>query len=381
MLHMKNINLENKRVFIRLDLNVPLDGEKIISSERIDRALPTIQLALKKNAKIILASHLGRPKEGCYDKKLSLLPVFKYLKKKLYGTNIIFYKKYLEGINVESNQIVLLENVRFNYGEITNDIELSKKYANLCDIFIMDAFATAHRIEASTYGICNFVKKSCIGPLLYSEIKILKNILNKPKHPIVTIVGGAKVSTKIKLLSSLLKITDTMLLGGGIANTFISIFHSVGKSLHEKNFKNKAKILFDTNKIILPVDSRVSTSYSINATATIKPVSNILPHEEILDIGNETIKNYKSIIKQANTILWNGPMGVFEFPNFRRGTEEIAKSIAYCAAYSVAGGGDTIAVINLFNLYNNISYISTGGGAFLEFIENKTLPILEKLKN
>ncbi|VFP83767.1 phosphoglycerate kinase [Buchnera aphidicola] len=380
MLHMKDLNLENKRVFIRLDLNVPLKNNKIISSERIDRSLPTIKLALKKNAKIILASHLGRPKEGQYDKKFSLFPVFKYLKKKLPEVNITFSKKYLEGINVNTHQIVVLENVRFNCGETDNNIDLSKQYANLCDIFVMDAFATAHRIESSTYGICNFVQKSCIGPLLYSEVKTLKNILNKSKHPIVTIIGGAKVSTKFNLLSSLLKITDTMLLGGGIANTFISLFYPIGKSLYEKNFQNKAKTLYKTKKILLPIDSRVSTSYSIDSIATIKSVSNILPHEEILDIGNKTVQKYKKIIQQAKTILWNGPMGVFEFPNFSKGTEEIAKSIANSTAFSVAGGGDTIAVIDLFNIYKKISYISTGGGAFLEFIENKTLPILEKLK-
>ncbi|VFP79289.1 phosphoglycerate kinase [Buchnera aphidicola] len=381
MIHMKDIDLENKRVFIRLDLNVPIKNKKIISSERIDRSIPTIKLALKKNAKIILASHLGRPKEGQYEKKFSLFPVFEYLKKKLSGIKITFSKNYLKGIKIKSNEIVVLENVRFNYGEIKNNIDLSKKYSNLCDIFVMDAFATAHRIESSTYGICDFVKKACIGPLLYSEIKILKSIFNKPLHPIVTIVGGAKVSTKFKLLNTLLKITDTMLVGGGIANTFISIHYSIGKSLYEKSFQEKAKELCETNKILLPVDSRVGKSYSIKSESKTKSISNILPNEEILDIGDKTIENYKKVIKKAKTIIWNGPMGVFEFPNFRKGTEKIAKSIANSSSFSIAGGGDTIAVIELFNLKNKISYISTGGGSFLKFIENKTLPILDKLKN
>ncbi|MGI4816591.1 MAG: phosphoglycerate kinase [Janthinobacterium lividum] len=380
MLHMQDINLNNKRVFMRLDLNVPLNNGKITSSERIDRAIPTIKLAFKKNAKIIIASHLGRPKEGQYDKKFSLFPIFKYLQKKLYGINIIFLQDYLQGVSLESNQIAVLENVRFNQGETKNNEKLSQKYANLCDIFIMDAFATAHRVESSTYGICSFVKKSCIGPLLYSEIKTLKRIFHKSQHPITTVIGGAKVSTKFKLLSSLLKITDNMLVGGGIANTFISTFYSVGKSLHEKNFKKIAKKLYETKKIFLPVDSLVSTSYSITSTAQEKLISNIMSNEEILDIGNITIQNYTKKIQQAKTIIWNGPMGVFEFPNFRRGTQKIAQSIANSTAFSIAGGGDTIAVIDLFNLKTKISYISTGGGAFLEFIENKTLPILKKLK-
>ncbi|WP_075434046.1 phosphoglycerate kinase [Buchnera aphidicola] len=380
MIHMKDIELTNKRVFIRLDLNVPIDKNKITSSERIDRSIPTIQLALKKNARILLASHLGRPKEGEYNKRFSLFPVFQYLKKKLPTVDIIFSQNYLNGIQIQPNQIVLLENVRFNCGETKNNTHLAKKYAQLCDVFVMDAFATAHRVESSTHGICDFVKTACIGPLLYSEIKILKNILNKPKRPMVTIIGGAKVSTKFKLLSSLLKITDTMLVGGGIANTFISLFHSVGKSLHEKNFHKQAKKLYSSNKILFPSDSRVSTSYSEQAQATVKPISQISDNEEILDIGDKTIDNYEKIINTAKTILWNGPMGVFEFPNFRKGTEKIARAIANHSALSVSGGGDTIAVIDLFDLKKKISYISTGGGAFLEFIENKTLPVIERLK-
>ncbi|ABJ90740.1 phosphoglycerate kinase [Buchnera aphidicola] len=379
-MYMKNINLKNKRVFIRLDLNVPIYKKKIISTERIDRSIPTILLALKKNAKIILASHLGRPKEGIYNKNFSLFPVFEYLKKKLPKININFSKDYLNGINMKNNHITVLENVRFNRGETKNDINLSKKYANLCDIFVMDAFATAHRIESSTYGICNFVKKSCIGPLLYSEVKILKKILYNPLRPMVTIVGGAKVSTKFSLLKSLLKITDYLLVGGGIANTFISTFYPVGKSLYEKNFQKKAINLYKTKKVFIPIDSRVSSKYSIKSEAIIRPTSKILPNQQILDIGDKTIKKFQEIIKKSKTILWNGPMGVFEFPNFRIGTEKISKTIANSNCFSVAGGGDTIAVIDLFNLKKKISYISTGGGSFLKFIEEKTLPIIEKIK-
>lgn len=380
MIHMKDINLNNKKVLIRLDLNVPIHNKEIISSERIDRSIPTIQLALKKNAKIMLSSHLGRPQEGVYNKKYSLLPIFKYLKSKLPKENIIFSKDYLNGIDIKPKQIVLLENVRFNIGEKNNSSILSKQYASLCDVFVMDAFATAHRIESSTYGICDFVKKACIGPLLYSEIKILKKILKKPKRPMLTIIGGAKISTKFKLLHSLLKITDTMLVGGGIANTFISTFFSVGKSLHEKNFQKQAKKMYETKKIILPVDVKVSTSFSIHALSKKKSITKILPNEEILDIGNKTIKIYKKKIKEAKTILWNGPMGVFEFLNFRKGTEKIAQAISKSNGFSIAGGGETISVIDICNLKSKISYISTGGGSFLKFIENKTLPIIDKLK-
>ncbi|VAX76711.1 phosphoglycerate kinase [Buchnera aphidicola] len=380
MLYMKDIDLNNKKVFIRLDFNVPIKGNEITSSERIDRSIPTIQLAIKKNAKIILASHLGRPKEGTYNKKYSLFPVYQYLKKKLPKINIIFCKDYFDNpIQIKSKQIIVLENVRFNIGETKNNITLSKKYADLCDIFIMDAFATAHRIESSTYGICDFVKTACMGPLLHSEIKILKKILYQPLRPMVTIVGGAKVSTKFQLLHSLLKITDTMLVGGGIANTFLSTRYSIGKSLHEKNFQKQAKKMLETKKISLPIDSRVKITDTVNSNPKIKSVSMIESNEEILDIGDQTIQKYKKIIKKAKTILWNGPLGVFELPNFRTGTAKIASYIANSSSFSIAGGGDTIAVIDLLNLKEKISYISTGGGAFLEFIEKQTLPIINRL--
>lgn len=380
MIEMKNLDLNQKRTFIRMDLNVPMQDNKIMSDERIIRSIPTIKLALKKNAKIIIASHLGRPKNYIYEKKLSLFPIFKYLQKKLPKVNIHFSKDYLNGININAGEIVILENVRFNHGEKENNIELSKKYANLCDIFVMDAFATAHRIESSTYGICNFVKIACAGPLLSSEVNILKRILNNPKRPMISVIGGAKVSTKFNLLKSLLNITDIMIVGGGIANTFISAYHSVGNSLHEPNFIDHAKELYKTKKIILPIDSKVGKTYSISSIATNKSTKKILEKEEIMDIGNKSIKNYIKIINTARTILWNGPLGVFEFPNFRKGTEKISKAIANSKALSIAGGGDTIAVIDLFKLKNKISYISTGGGSFLKFIENKTLPILKILE-
>lgn len=381
MIEMKDLNLHEKRVFIRMDLNVPIQNQCITSHERIDRSIPTIQLALKKHAKIIIASHLGRPKNYIYEEKLSLYPIYLYLKKLFPQIKIHFIKNYLNGFDLKAGEIVLLENVRFNDGEQENNKDLSKKYANLCDVFVMDAFATAHRIESSTYGICNFVDLACAGPLLSLEIKKLKKILKKPKRPMISIIGGAKVSTKFKLLKSLLKITDIMIVGGGIANTFISAYHPVGNSLHEENFKEKAKKLYASKKIILPIDSRVGKSYSSTTLATNKLVSEILNNEEIMDIGDKSITNYIQLIKNARTILWNGPLGVFEFPNFRKGTEKISKAIAESSAFSVAGGGDTIAVIDLFLLKNKISYISTGGGAFLKFIEKKTLPILKLLKS
>lgn len=379
MIKMKDLNLNKKRVFIRVDFNVPVQNKSITSYERINRSIPTIQLALKKNAKIIIASHFGRPLNYKYEEKLSLYPIYKYLKKIFPKQNIRFITNYLDGFEIKSGEIVLLENVRFNYGEKENNIELSKKYAKLCDIFVMDAFATAHRMESSTYGICKFVKIACAGPLLSLEIKTLKTILKNPKRPMISIIGGAKVSTKFNVLKKILKITDIMIVGGGIANTFISVFHSIGNSLYEKNFKKEAEDLYTSKKIILPIDSRVGTSYSISSLATNKLISEISDKEEIMDIGDKSIENYITLIKNARTILWNGPLGVFEFPNFRKGTEKISKAIAESTAFSVAGGGDTIAVIDLFKLKNKISYISTGGGSFLEFIEKKTLPILKLL--
>ncbi|CUR53266.1 phosphoglycerate kinase [Buchnera aphidicola] len=379
MNQMKDFNLNQKKILIRMDLNVPIHNGIITSHTRINKSIPTILFALSKNAQIIIASHLGRPQEGKYEKKFSLFPVFKYLEKKLKNVSMCFIKNYLNGIKKNNYSIIFLENVRFNIGEKQNNIELSKKYANLCDIFVMDAFATAHRKESSTFGICQFASKICAGPLLISEIKNLNIILLKPKKPLITIIGGSKVSTKFKLLKSLIKITDFLIVGGGIANTFIAINNNVGKSLYEPNFVQEAKKLLATQKIIMPLDSRVGTSFSNNTQSYVRKLNEIQNHEEIMDIGDQTIKYYQKIISKARTILWNGPVGVFEFSNFSLGTQKIAESIVQSKAFSVAGGGDTLSVIKLFNLKKKISYISTGGGSFLEFIEKGTLPVLSLL--
>lgn len=380
MITMDDLDLNGKTIFIRMDLNVPIYNNKITSYERIDRSIPTIELALQKNAKIIIASHLGRPKKNKDNKHLSLFPVFKYLKKKFYKEKVTFTDNYLQGIKIKNKEIIVLENVRFNTGETENNAYLSKKYANLCDIFVMDAFATAHRLESSTYGICEFVKQACIGPLLLSEIKILKKILLNPKKPMLAIIGGAKVSTKFNLLHSLMKVTDFMIVGGGIANTFLSIKNNIGKSLHEPNFKKQAANLYHSKKIFIPIDVCLKKDNQNQELRIIKPINKILDDEEIMDIGDQSINKYVKLIQKAKTILWNGPLGVFEIPKFRKGTEIIAQNIAESKAFSIAGGGDTISVINLLKLQNKISYISTGGGAFLKFIEHKTLPCIEKIK-
>ncbi|WP_425619595.1 phosphoglycerate kinase [Buchnera aphidicola] len=374
------ININNKRVLIRCDLNVPIENGIIQSDARILAALPTIELALQKNAKVIIMSHLGRPKEGLYTKKYSLFPIFEYFKKKFSNTKIYFSNNFLKDISLKAGEIAILENVRFNPGELNNSVILSKKYADLCDIFVMDAFASAHRKQSSTYGIGKFVKIACAGLLLIKEIDALKNALKNPKRPMVAIVGGSKVSTKFNVLHTLSKIADTIIVGGGIANTFLAIDHNIGKSLHEPNFIFEAKKLRDKYNIITPIDSRVGKKFCKTEKSTIKLTSNILKDEEIMDIGDQTIRKILNILKNAQTIIWNGPVGVFEFPYFRVGTEMIAKTIANSNAFSIAGGGDTLSVIDMFNIHNNISYISTGGGAFLEFIENNTLPVIKMLE-
>ncbi|MCW5196360.1 phosphoglycerate kinase [Buchnera aphidicola (Pemphigus obesinymphae)] len=380
MINLSDLDISNKRVLIRLDLNVPIKNNIIESESRILAALPTIEFALKKNAKVIIMSHLGRPKYEKYEKKLSLFPIYEYLKKKIKHTKVNFSNNYLSGVNINAGELLILENVRFNPGEKNNNISLSKKYANLCDIFVMDAFGTSHRIESSTYGIAEFAPIACAGPLLKSELKILSQALKNPQRPLIAIVGGAKVSTKFNILNSLTKIADTIIVGGGIANTFIAADYSVGKSLHEPEFINQAKILKENNNIIIPVDSRVGTHFSKNSPVTIKKINEIKKNEEIMDFGDQTIKNMIHILKKAKTILWNGPVGVFEFPNFRKGTQMLAMTIANSNAFSIAGGGDTLSVIDMFNIKKNISYVSTGGGAFLQFLEGNTLPTVKILQ-
>lgn len=377
---MTELNITEKRILIRSDLNVPIENGIIQSDARILAALPTIELALQKKAKVIIMSHLGRPKEGYYTKKYSLFPIFEYFKKKFNNTKIYFSNNFLDGIKLNPGEIALLENTRFNKGELNNDEQLSKKYSDLCDIFVMDAFGSAHRMQSSTYGIGKFVKIACAGLLLISEIDALKKALKKPKRPMVAIVGGSKVSTKFNVLNKLSKIADTIIVGGGIANTFLAIDYKIGKSLYEPDFVCEAKKLRDKYNIIVPIDSRVGKNFCKNEQAIIKSPDNIKEDEEIMDFGDESIKKIISIITQSQTIMWNGPVGVFEFPNFRKGTEMIAKTIANSNAFSIAGGGDTLSVIDMFNIKNNISYISTGGGAFLEFIEGKKLPAIQMLE-
>lgn len=380
VIKMTDLDLAGKRVFIRADLNVPVKDGKVTSDARIRASLPTIELALKQGAKVMVTSHLGRPTEGEYNEEFSLLPVVNYLKDKLSGP-VRLVKDYLDGVEVAAGELVVLENVRFNKGEKKDDEALSKKYAALCDVFVMDAFGTAHRAQASTHGIGKFADVACAGPLLANELEALGKALKEPARPMVAIVGGSKVSTKLTVLDSLSKIADQLIVGGGIANTFVAAQgHNVGKSLYEADLVEEAKRLLTTCDIPVPTDVRVATEFSETATATLKSVNDIKDEEQILDLGDVSAQKLADILKNAKTILWNGPVGVFEFPNFRKGTEIVANAIADSDAFSIAGGGDTLAAIDLFGISDKISYISTGGGAFLEFVEGKVLPAVAMLE-
>ncbi|MCW5197540.1 phosphoglycerate kinase [Buchnera aphidicola] len=378
---MTKINIQKKKILIRLDLNVPMQNNKITSYARIQASLPTIKLALKNKSKIMILSHLGRPTENKFQKKYSLFPIFKYLQTKIKNTNIYFAKNLNDKIKINYGEIIIFENVRFNIGEKENDIKLSKKYASLCDIFVMDAFGTSHRMEASTYGVGMFAKISCAGPLLISEIKSLQKSIKKPQRPLITILGGSKISTKFNILKKLAKISDTTIVGGGIANTFLAIKNNIGKSIYEKDFIKLAKKLIKKYNILIPIDSRTLNICNTKKIYSMKNSNLISDNEEIMDIGDKSIIKIIKIIKKARTIIWNGPVGVFESKKFRLGTEKISYAIANNKnAFSLAGGGDTLAVIEMFNIKKKISYISTGGGAFLEFIEGKKLPSLQMLK-
>ena len=380
VIKMTDLDLAGKRVFIRADLNVPVKEGKVTSDARIRASLPTIELALKQGAKVMVTSHLGRPTEGEYNEEFSLLPVVNYLKDKL-SNPVRLVKDYLDGVEVAAGELVVLENVRFNKGEKKDDEALAKKYAALCDVFVMDAFGTAHRAQASTHGIGKFADVACAGPLLAAELDALGKALKEPARPMVAIVGGSKVSTKLTVLDSLSKIADQLIVGGGIANTFVAAQgHNVGKSLYEADLVDEAKRLLGTCDIPVPTDVRVATEFSETATATLKSVSDIKDDEQILDLGDVSAQKLAEILKNAKTILWNGPVGVFEFPNFRKGTEIVANAIADSDAFSIAGGGDTLAAIDLFGISDKISYISTGGGAFLEFVEGKVLPAVAMLE-
>ena len=380
VIKMTDLDLNGKRVFIRADLNVPVKDGKVTSDARIRATIPTLKLALEKGAKVMVTSHLGRPTEGEFKPEDSLQPVVDYLNEHL-DVPVRLVRDYLDGVEVNAGEIVVLENVRVNKGEKKNDPGLGKKYAALCDVFIMDAFGTAHRAQASTYGVAEFAPVACAGPLLAAELDALGKALKEPARPMVAIVGGSKVSTKLEVLNSLSKIADQIIVGGGIANTFIAAAgHNVGKSLYEADLIPVAKELAASTDIPVPVDVRVGTEFSETAPATEKSVTEVKDDESIFDIGDKSAEQLAEIIKNAKTVLWNGPVGVFEFPNFRKGTEIISHAIANSDAFSIAGGGDTLAAIDLFGIADKISYISTGGGAFLEFVEGKVLPAVEILE-
>ena len=384
VIKMADLDLAGKRVFIRADLNVPVKEGKVTSDARIRATIPTLKLALEKGAKVMVTSHLGRPTEGVFEEKDSLQPVVDYLNASDLGVPVRLVCDYLDGVDVKDGEIVVLENVRVNKGEKKNEEELSKKYAALCDVFVMDAFGTAHRAQASTHGVAQFAPVACAGPLLAAELDALGKALKEPQRPMLAIVGGSKVSTKLTVLDSLSKVADQLIVGGGIANTFIAAEgNNVGKSLYEADLIPEAQSLSKATNIPVPIDVRVGTEFSETAFAVEKAVNEVAENESIFDIGDKSAEELAAIIRGAKTILWNGPVGVFEFPNFRKGTEIVAQAIVDATAngaFSIAGGGDTLAAIDMFGIADKISYISTGGGAFLEFVEGKVLPAVEILE-
>ncbi|WP_355660740.1 phosphoglycerate kinase [Halomonas salifodinae] len=378
---MTDLELAGKRVLIREDLNVPIKNGRVTSDARLRAALPTIQAARDAGAKVMLMSHLGRPTEGEPAEEFSLAPVAERLGE-LLGRRVSLVKEYLDvALDLADGEVVLLENVRFNAGEKGDDEELAKQYAALCDLFVMDAFGTAHRAQASTHGVARFAPSACAGPLLAQELNALEQALATPKRPMTAIVGGSKVSTKLDVLTALAEKCDQLIVGGGIANTFIAAAgHNVGKSLHEADLIEQAKALMAQVEIPLPTDVVVATEFSDNATAVVKPVDQVNDDEMILDIGPETAARLGALLEDAGTILWNGPVGVFEIDQFGKGTEVISKAIAASSAFSIAGGGDTLAAIDKYGIADRVSYISTGGGAFLEYVEGKTLPAVAALE-
>ena len=381
ILKIADLDLKGKRVLIRADLNVPLKDGKVASDKRIMATLPTIKLALEKGAKVMVISHLGRPEEGVYAEEFSLKPVADYIATKLNGVKVRLEKDYLNGVEVNEGELVVLENCRFNKGEKKNAEDLSKKYAALCDVFVMDAFGTAHRAQATTYGVAQFAPVACAGPLLAAELEALGKAMDNPARPMVAIVGGSKVSTKLPVLNSLLKVCDQLIVGGGIANTFIAAAgHKVGKSLCENDLIDTAKDLASKTHIPEFVDVVVGKEFDEKTPAVTKDLKDVADDDMIFDLGPKSMANINEVIKNAKTILWNGPVGVFEFDQFAAGTKSMADAIANSDAFSVAGGGDTINSIQKFGVTDKISYISTGGGAFLEFVEGKKLPAVEILE-
>lgn len=386
VIKMSDLDLAGKRVLIRQDLNVPLNDGAVADDTRIRASLPTIKLALEAGAKVMLMSHLGRPTEGKYADEFSLAPVANHLAD-LLDQCVRLEKSWLNGVDVVAGEVVLCENVRFNVGENKDDDALSQKMAALCDIYVMDAFGTAHRAQASTHGVAKHAPIACAGPLLSGELKALGKALDNPARPMVAIVGGSKVSTKLTVLESLSKIVDQLIVGGGIANTFIAAAgHNVGKSLYEADLIDTCKTLTANAKagggdIPVPTDVVCAKEFSETAAATLMPTGGVQDDDMIFDIGPDSAVELADIIKNAGTIVWNGPVGVFEFDQFGEGTKAIALAIAGSSAFSIAGGGDTLAAVSKYGISDDVSYISTGGGAFLEFLEGKVLPAVAMLES
>ncbi len=382
---MSSLDLKGKRVLIREDFNVPIKNGRVTSDLRIQAAIPTIKEALKAGAKVMLMSHLGRPSEGADDQSFTLAPVARELSR-LLNKEVPLIENWIGGVDMNGHDVVLLENVRYLHGETENNVELSRKMANLCDVYIMDAFATAHRAESSTCGVIKYAKQACAGPLLLAELKALDKVLEKPARPVVAIVGGSKVSTKLALLDSLVKKVDCLIIGGGIANTFLAAEgYTVGKSLYEPDLIDEAERIGIEAKnrdadLPLPIDVVVAEKLAEGVESYVRLVSQIDDNEKILDMGPDTIKTFIALIKKAKTILWNGPIGAFEIEAFAGGTQAIAKAIADSKAFKVAGGGDTLAAIEKYRINDSIDYISTGGGAFLSVLEGAKLPVIEALE-
>lgn len=380
VLKMVDLDLAGKRVLIREDLNVPVKDGVVTSDVRIRAALPTIEQALAAGAKVIVMSHLGRPTEGQFEEQFAMQPVADHLGK-LLGREVAVLSDWQHGVELENGQLALLENVRFNPGEKKDDETLSRAYADLCDIFVMDAFGTAHRAQASTHGVARFAPVACAGPLLAAELDALEKSLANPARPMVAIVGGSKVSTKLTVLETLSEKVDQLIVGGGIANTFLAAAGlPVGKSLCEHELIPQAKSLMAKTQIPLPSDVVVGTEFSESATATLKKASEVGADDMIFDIGPETAAELADILRNAGTIIWNGPVGVFEFDQFGAGTQAIAEAIAANQGFSIAGGGDTLAAVDKYGIADKVSYISTGGGAFLEYVEGKVLPAVAVLE-
>ena len=384
IVRMTDLDLAGKRVLIREDLNVPLKDGKVAAAQRLQAALPTLKLARDAGAKVMVLSHLGRPKEGVFEESESLKPVADWLSHTL-GKSVRLARDYLNGVDVAPGEVVLLENCRMNAGEGKDSPELSAKYAALCDIYVMDAFGTAHRAQASTHGVIRAAKVACGGPLLMAELDALARALDKPARPLLAIVAGSKVSTKLALLENLVARIDQLIVGGGIANTFIAAAgFNVGKSLVETDLvptaqKIMAAAMTRGAEVPVPTDVVVAPEFNADAPATVKKVDAVASGDMILDIGPETAARYAALIAKSGTVVWNGPVGVFEFDAFGKGTETLARAIATSSAFSIAGGGDTLAAVEKYGVEKNISYISTGGGAFLEFLEGKELPAVAAL--